>query len=96
MKDDLRLHEAGVLRDADEHHRVLQQTADDAFLPLPPLHCVNLDKIREIEPWFNNTYILRLRDRSFRCPSAAGKRVPAVNGALEIVAQRLAQVRARA
>ena len=40
---------------------------------LPPSHffrchrsfCVNLNKIREIEPWFNNTYILRLKDLDF-------------------------------
>lgn len=31
-------------------------------------YCVNLDKIREIEPWFNNTYILRLRDLEMQIP----------------------------
>ena len=31
-------------------------------------YCVNLDKIREIEPWFNNTYIVRLRDLDFQVP----------------------------
>ncbi|WP_312951195.1 LytTR family DNA-binding domain-containing protein [Superficieibacter sp.] len=31
-------------------------------------YCVNLNKIREIEPWFNNTYILRLRDLEFEVP----------------------------
>ncbi|HAY0359992.1 TPA: response regulator [Escherichia coli] len=43
---------------------------------LPPSHffrchrsfCVNLNKIREIEPWFNNTYILRLKDLDFEVP----------------------------
>lgn len=30
--------------------------------------CVNISKIREIEPWFNNTYILRLRDLDFEVP----------------------------
>ncbi|MGG5837083.1 MULTISPECIES: LytR/AlgR family response regulator transcription factor [Enterobacteriaceae] len=30
--------------------------------------CVNLNKIREIEPWFNNTYILRLKDLDFQVP----------------------------
>jgi len=30
--------------------------------------CVNLHKIREIEPWFNNTYILRLKDLDFQVP----------------------------
>lgn len=36
-------------------------------------YCVNLDKIREIEPWFNNTYILRLRDLDFQVPVSAAK-----------------------
>ena len=48
---------------------------------LPPSHffrchrsfCVNLDKIREIEPWFNNTYILRLRDLDFQVPVSRSK-----------------------
>lgn len=35
--------------------------------------CVNLDKIREIEPWFNNTYILRLRDLDFQVPVSRSK-----------------------
>ncbi|MFV0264838.1 MAG: LytR/AlgR family response regulator transcription factor [Kluyvera sp.] len=35
--------------------------------------CVNLDKIREIEPWFNNTYILRLRDLEFQVPVSRSK-----------------------
>ncbi|VYU71331.1 response regulator transcription factor [Metakosakonia massiliensis] len=35
--------------------------------------CVNLDKIREIEPWFNNTYIVRLRDLDFQVPVSRSK-----------------------
>ncbi|MGL4722995.1 MAG: LytR/AlgR family response regulator transcription factor [Scandinavium sp.] len=35
--------------------------------------CVNLSKIREIEPWFNNTYILRLRDLDFQVPVSRSK-----------------------
>ncbi|MCC3703037.1 LytR/AlgR family response regulator transcription factor [Rouxiella badensis] len=31
-------------------------------------YCVNLSKIREIVPWFNNTYILRLSDLDFEVP----------------------------
>lgn len=31
-------------------------------------YCVNLSKIREIVPWFNNTYILRLSDLEFEVP----------------------------
>lgn len=36
-------------------------------------YCVNLNKIREIEPWFNNTYILRLRDLEFEIPVSRSK-----------------------
>lgn len=35
--------------------------------------CVNLNKIREIEPWFNNTYILRLKDLDFEVPVSRSK-----------------------
>lgn len=35
--------------------------------------CVNLNKIREIEPWFNNTYILRLQDLDFQVPVSRSK-----------------------
>ncbi|MTH45962.1 LytR/AlgR family response regulator transcription factor, partial [Intestinirhabdus alba] len=35
--------------------------------------CVNLNKIREIEPWFNNTYILRLKDLEFEVPVSRSK-----------------------
>ncbi|MFU0852130.1 LytR/AlgR family response regulator transcription factor [Kluyvera cryocrescens] len=36
-------------------------------------YCVNLNKIREIEPWFNNTYILRLRDLELQVPVSRSK-----------------------
>jgi two-component system LytT family response regulator len=36
-------------------------------------YCVNLNKIREIEPWFNNTYILRLWDLDFQVPVSRSK-----------------------
>ena len=36
-------------------------------------YCVNLSKIREIEPWFNNTYLLRLRDLDFQVPVSRSK-----------------------
>lgn len=36
-------------------------------------YCVNLSKIREIEPWFNNTYVLRLRDLDFQVPVSRSK-----------------------
>lgn len=35
--------------------------------------CVNLGKIREIEPWFNNTYMLKLRDLDFQVPVSRSK-----------------------
>ncbi|RWR01250.1 LytTR family transcriptional regulator [[Pantoea] beijingensis] len=35
--------------------------------------CVNLSKIREIEPWFNNTYILKLKDLDFQVPVSRSK-----------------------
>ncbi|MDU6410615.1 MAG: LytTR family DNA-binding domain-containing protein [Yersiniaceae bacterium] len=36
-------------------------------------YCVNLSKIREIVPWFNNTYILRLSDLPFEVPVSRSK-----------------------
>ncbi|WP_411705839.1 LytR/AlgR family response regulator transcription factor [Edaphovirga cremea] len=36
-------------------------------------YCVNLSKIREIVPWFNNTYILRLSDLAFEVPVSRSK-----------------------
>ena len=36
-------------------------------------YCVNLNKIREIEPWFNNTYLLKLRDLEFQVPVSRSK-----------------------
>ena len=31
-------------------------------------YIINLDKIREVEPWFNGTYILKVKDLSFKVP----------------------------
>ena len=36
-------------------------------------YCVNLSKIREIVPWFNNTYILSLSDLDFEVPVSRSK-----------------------
>ncbi|WP_145932073.1 LytR/AlgR family response regulator transcription factor [Yersinia bercovieri] len=36
-------------------------------------YCVNLAKIREIVPWFNNTYILRLSELDFEVPVSRSK-----------------------
>ncbi|QDY42597.1 LytR/AlgR family response regulator transcription factor [Candidatus Pantoea soli] len=36
-------------------------------------YCVNLSKIREIEPWFNNTYLVKLRDLEAQVPVSRSK-----------------------
>ncbi len=41
---------------------------EEAFFRCHRSYCVNLSKIREIEPWFNNTYMLKLRDLDFQVP----------------------------
>ncbi|WP_034916235.1 LytTR family DNA-binding domain-containing protein [Erwinia sp. 9145] len=41
---------------------------DEAFFRCHRSYCVNLSKIREIEPWFNNTYLLKLHDLEFQVP----------------------------
>ncbi|WP_034948155.1 LytR/AlgR family response regulator transcription factor [Erwinia oleae] len=41
---------------------------DEAFFRCHRSYCVNLSKIREIEPWFNNTYMLKLHDLEFQVP----------------------------
>ncbi len=46
---------------------------DGHFFRCHRSYCVNLNKIREIEPWFNNTYILRLRDLEFEIPVSRSK-----------------------
>jgi two-component system LytT family response regulator len=51
----------------------LQQAAGAHFFRCHRSFCVNLNKIREIEPWFNNTYILRLKDLDFQVPVSRSK-----------------------
>lgn len=46
---------------------------EDAFFRCHRSWCINLSKIREIEPWFNNTYMLKLRDRDFQVPVSRSK-----------------------
>ncbi|MEJ4045077.1 LytR/AlgR family response regulator transcription factor [Erwinia sp. SLM-02] len=46
---------------------------EDYFFRCHRSYCVNLSKIREIEPWFNNTYILKLRDLEFQVPVSRSK-----------------------
>ncbi|WP_338557350.1 LytTR family DNA-binding domain-containing protein [Erwinia sp. E_sp_B04_7] len=46
---------------------------DEYFFRCHRSYCVNLNKIREIEPWFNNTYMLKLRDLEFQVPVSRSK-----------------------
>lgn len=46
---------------------------DEFFFRCHRSYCVNLNKIREIEPWFNNTYMLKLRDLEFQVPVSRSK-----------------------
>ncbi|OWA37893.1 DNA-binding response regulator [Saccharibacillus sp. O16] len=45
----------------------------DQFFRCHRSYTVNLSKIREIVPWFNNTYLLRLRDISAEVPVSRSK-----------------------
>ncbi|GGF65402.1 DNA-binding response regulator [Paenibacillus albidus] len=49
---------------SDFHSRLPQ----DRFFRCHRSYLVNLSKIKEIIPWFNNTYLLRLRDLDFEVP----------------------------
>jgi two-component system LytT family response regulator len=46
---------------------------EEAFFRCHRSYCINLSKIREIEPWFNNTYMLKLRDLEFQVPVSRSK-----------------------
>jgi len=46
---------------------------EEQFFRCHRSYCVNLNKIREIEPWFNNTYMLKLRDLEFQVPVSRSK-----------------------
>ncbi|CNF61309.1 LytR/AlgR family response regulator transcription factor [Yersinia frederiksenii] len=46
---------------------------DEYFFRCHRSYCVNLAKIREIVPWFNNTYILRLSELDFEVPVSRSK-----------------------
>ncbi|MCL2895619.1 LytR/AlgR family response regulator transcription factor [Brenneria tiliae] len=46
---------------------------EDYFFRCHRSYGVNLTKIREIVPWFNNTYILRLNDLDFEVPVSRSK-----------------------
>ncbi|NGZ74015.1 LytR/AlgR family response regulator transcription factor [Saccharibacillus alkalitolerans] len=45
----------------------------DKFFRCHRSYTVNLSKIREIVPWFNNTYLLRLRDMNAEVPVSRSK-----------------------
>ncbi|WP_145045427.1 LytTR family DNA-binding domain-containing protein [Paenibacillus xylanexedens] len=53
----------------DFHGRLPQET----FFRCHRSYVVNLAQIREIVPWFNNTYLLRLRDLEAEVPVSRGK-----------------------
>ncbi|MNP53954.1 Transcriptional regulatory protein YpdB [compost metagenome] len=53
-----------------EFHSRLPQ---DRFFRCHRSYLVNLSKIKEIIPWFNNTYLLRLRDLDFEVPVSRSK-----------------------
>lgn len=46
---------------------------EESFFRCHRSYAVNLAKIREIVPWFNNTYLLRLSDLDFEVPVSRGK-----------------------
>ncbi|WP_339304937.1 LytTR family DNA-binding domain-containing protein [Paenibacillus sp. FSL L8-0435] len=54
---------------SDFHSRLPQ----DMFFRCHRSYVVNLSQIREIVPWFNNTYLLRLRDLEAEVPVSRGK-----------------------
>lgn len=46
---------------------------EDVFFRCHRSYAVNRDKICEIVPWFNNTYLLRLNDLDFEVPVSRGQ-----------------------
>ncbi|MGL5433537.1 MAG: LytTR family DNA-binding domain-containing protein, partial [Plesiomonas shigelloides] len=40
----------------------------DGFFRCHRSYCVNINKIREIVPWFNSTYLIRLHELSAEIP----------------------------
>ncbi|WWO99459.1 MAG: LytTR family DNA-binding domain-containing protein [Candidatus Dasytiphilus stammeri] len=53
--------------------RFCQQLQSSEFFRCHRSYCVNLTHIREIEPWFNQTYLLQLREQNFRVPVSRSK-----------------------
>ena len=54
---------------SDFHGRLPQES----FFRCHRSYLVNLSQIREIVPWFNNTYLLRLRDLEAEVPVSRGR-----------------------
>lgn len=50
-----------------------QRLPQDRFFRCHRSYIVNLSKIKEIIPWFNNTYLLRLHDLDFEVPVSRSK-----------------------
>lgn len=65
-----RSHEYSMGVSISEFHGRLPQ---DRFFRCHRSFIVNLSKIKEIIPWFNNTYLLRLRDLDFEVPVSRSK-----------------------
>ena len=65
---DLCLHPYRSLRDDHDPQRVRQPAARRGFFRCHRSYCVNINKIREIVPWFNSTYLIRLHDLPFEVP----------------------------
>lgn len=53
-------------------------------------YCVNINKIREIVPWFNSTYLIRLHDLPFEVPVSRSniKAFPSADAALIVIHSR--------
>ncbi|GAA0491965.1 MULTISPECIES: LytTR family DNA-binding domain-containing protein [Tatumella] len=50
-----------------------QKLPENQFFRCHRSFCVNLSQISEIEPWFNNTYIIKLRELEFQVPVSRSK-----------------------
>ncbi|WWP00651.1 MAG: LytTR family DNA-binding domain-containing protein [Candidatus Dasytiphilus stammeri] len=53
--------------------RFCKQLPSSDFFRCHRSYCVNLTHIREIEPWFNQTYLLQIREQKFRVPVSRSK-----------------------
>jgi two-component system LytT family response regulator len=65
-----KVEEYSMVLSISEFHTRLPQ---DRFFRCHRSYIVNLSKIKEIIPWFNNTYLLRLHDLDFEVPVSRSK-----------------------